>query len=329
VRRLISLLGAIAAITLLGACGGAQTPTGQPAPRAGQTAQPAALTKQTELPFTGLHWPTGVAVDTDGNLYVADHMNSRVLKLAAGSTTQTVLPFPTGPDRLYMPSAVAVDREGTVYVSDCARSRVWKLAAGSSTPTVLLENQEFVYGLAVDTAGNLYGTARNPSRVWKLAKPTGSTPPTVLPFTGLKSPFGVAVDSAGNLYITTGGYVFTAVGPWAVDSDHRVVKLSADLTTQTDLPFAGLNGPLGVAVDSTGTVYVVDRRNTGAFGQPLFADNRVLKLAAGSSTQTALPFTGLNGPDGVAVRPPWIAAPTDSVYISDSLNNRVLKLGAG
>ena len=48
---------------------------------------------QSVLPFTGLNYPAGVAVDAAGNLYVADSDNNRVVKLAAGSSTQTVLPF--------------------------------------------------------------------------------------------------------------------------------------------------------------------------------------------------------------------------------------------
>ena len=49
---------------------------------------------QVTLPFTGLDDPEGVAVDAAGDLYVADYGNNRVLKLAAGSPTPTVLPFP-------------------------------------------------------------------------------------------------------------------------------------------------------------------------------------------------------------------------------------------
>ena len=71
------------------------------------------------LPFTGLSGPLGVAVDTAGNLYVADTFNNRVLKLAAGSSTPTVLPF-TG---LSAPRAVAVDTAGNLYVTDpCTQS---------------------------------------------------------------------------------------------------------------------------------------------------------------------------------------------------------------
>jgi serine/threonine protein kinase, bacterial len=67
-----------------------------------------------------------------------------------------------------------------------------------------------------------------------------------------------------------------------------------------------------VAVDTAGTVYVTDNRN-----------NRVMKLAAGSSTPTALPFTGLNGPTGVAVDT------AGTVYVTDSQHNRVVGLPPG
>jgi serine/threonine protein kinase, bacterial len=330
---------AVAAITLLGACGGAQTPAGQLAPRAGQATPLAAPVGQTELPFTGLNHPEGVAVDTAGNVYVTDKLNSRVLKLAPGATTATVLPFPmgrvdangtpiTGTDGLLLdPAAVAVDKVGNLYVSDCNTSRVWKLAAGSNTPIVLLTDVIGVYGLAVDSAGNLYGTAANmeleghwlrtPGHyglVWKLAAPTTPNTPTVLPFTGLHNPVGVAVDSTGDLYVTDnprGPIYGEKVGDPQLGS-HQVVKGTADLTTQTVLPFTGLHNAGGVAVDSTGNLYVTDTGN-----------DRVLKLAAGSSTQTVLPFTGLHWPHGVAVDT------AGNLYVTDTGNNRVVKLGLG
>ena len=77
------------------------------------------------------------------------------------------------------------------------------------------------------------------------------------------------------------------------------------------LPFTGLSGPQGVAVDTAGSVYVVDYRN-----------KRVVKLAAGSTTQDVLPFTGLQEPRGVV-------DPAGSVYVTDSVNNRVVKLAVG
>lgn len=77
------------------------------------------------MPFTGLNTPDGVAVDNSGNLYVTDNWNYRVVKLTAGSTTQTVLPFTS----LNHPYGVAVDN-GNVYVTDGGNNRVVKLPAG-------------------------------------------------------------------------------------------------------------------------------------------------------------------------------------------------------
>jgi serine/threonine protein kinase, bacterial len=67
-----------------------------------------------------------VAVDSAGDLYVTDTSNKRVVKLAAGSSTQTVLPF-TG---LASSWGVAVDTAGNLYVADTTNNRVVKLPAG-------------------------------------------------------------------------------------------------------------------------------------------------------------------------------------------------------
>ncbi|MDT5350607.1 MAG: serine/threonine protein kinase, bacterial, partial [Mycobacterium sp.] len=164
---------------------------------------------QVTLPFTGLDSPWGVAVDSAGAVYVADAGDNRVLKLAAGSATQSVLPF-TGLQGLM---GVAVDSAGNVYATDNSSNRVLKLAAGSSTPTVLpFTGLTAPCGVAVDSVGNLYVTAVGNHQVLKLA--AGSATPTVLPFTGLHGPTGIAVDSAGNLYVNDEG-------------NNRVLKLAA------------------------------------------------------------------------------------------------------
>ena len=126
---------------------------------------------------------------------------------------------------------------------------------------------------------------------------------------------------------------------------------------QNILPFNGLSfrlSPGGVAVDSTGAVYVT---NQGMYGrvvklspgsdtptvlpftglyqpQAVAVDSagtvyvtdfnhRVVSMAAGSNNQTQLPFSGLSYPEGVAVDS------TGSVYVADRGNNRVVKLPAG
>ena len=73
------------------------------------------------------------------------------------------------------------------------------------------------------------------------------------------------------------------------------------------LPFTGLDRPVGVAVDLAGAVYVTDGGN-----------NRVVKLAANSYTQTVPPFTGLNNPVAVS------EDGSGNLYVTDANNNRVL-----
>ena len=315
------------------------------------------MSTQTVLPFTGVNYPGGVAVDTAGDVFLADMHNNRVLKLAAGSSTQTVLPF-TG---INNPQGVAVGAAGDVYVADSGNNRVLELAAGSSTQTVLpftgINNPQ---GVAVGAAGDVYVADHYNQRVVKLAAGTASAVPsapaswqTVLPFGSLNSFGGVAVGGAGDVYVT--------------DLDkHRVLKLAAGSSSPdrpavhrlpgsrpdrgqlaprgggghrrrrvrrrrwhrpgaevgrgiehpTVLPFTGLSSPYGVAVDAAGDVYVTD------------SSSRVLKLAAGSSTQTVLPFTDLHGATGVAVDSAGDVYVLEGGYRVEG-GNRVVKLAAG
>ena len=89
-----------------------------------------------------------------------------IVKLAAGSSTPTLLPFTLDS----LPSGLAVDRAGDVYVTDGIGRKVLRFAAGSSTPTVL----PFTYlylptGVAVDSAGNVYVADTDLNAVVKLA----------------------------------------------------------------------------------------------------------------------------------------------------------------
>jgi serine/threonine-protein kinase len=245
---------------------------------------------QVVLPFTGLGINLSVAADANGNVYVSDRDNKRVLKLLAAATNQSVLPF----SNLNDSGGVAADNAGNVYVSD--GNRVLKLAAGSSTPTELpftgLSNP---LGVAVDNAGNVYVTDTH--RVLKLA--AGIT--TELPFSGIDAN-NLAVDATGNVYVSDWDFSATTI-------KGRVLELLAGATSQTVLPFSNLNTP-GVAVDTAGNVYVVDY-------------NGLWILPVGATTPSVLRLTGLNQPHAVAVDG------AGNVYVGDTLNRRVVKLPVG
>lgn len=250
------------------------------------------------LPFNGLDFslaPGGVALDSAGSVYVtSEDMFGRVVKLTAGSSAPTVLPF----SGLYQPQGLAVDTNGAVYVADF-NNRVVKLAAGANAQTVLpFTGLNYPEGVAVDVAGNVYVADRGNNRVVKLD--VGSNTQRDLPFTGLNRPDGVAVDTAGTVYVT--------------DSDNgRVLKLDPGSSTPTVLPFTGLTVPWGIAVDTAGTVYVTDHDT-----------DKLLKLAVGASASTELPFPGADPPLGVAVD-----AAGKKAFVADNGNNRVLEVAAG
>ncbi len=299
-RRTIALIGgAIALVAVIAAAVGIpalvkhrpsqSSPTSSSSPASSARSYGA----QIVLPFTGLNRPKGLAVDSAGDVYVADLYNNRVLKLPAGSATQEVLPF-IGRNH---PIGIAVDTAGTLYVTDAGNNRVLKLPAGSATQEVLpFADLSDPVGIAVSTAGTIYvadGVLAT-SRVLKL--PTDSPAQGVLPFTGINVLAGVAVDGAGTLYVTD-------------FRNDRVLKLPAGSSAQEVVPFIGVNEPWGVAADSAGTLYITDFRN-----------NRVLKLPAGASAQEVLPFTGLHEPISVAVDG------AGDLYVAEHANNRVLKL---
>lgn len=165
------------------------------------------------------------------------------------------------------------------------------------------------------------------------------------------------VIAAVVLVLTAVGIIVWRVGATGgTDQNTQPSSNSAPSTYRSEvLPFTGLTGPEGVAVDASGSVYVSNVDNdrvlkleagstnqtalpfTGLkepYGLALDADgavyvadtdsDRVLKLAAGSTSQTVLPFTGLNRPEGLAVD-----TSTGNVYVADTGNNRVLRLDAG
>jgi sugar lactone lactonase YvrE len=247
-----------------------------------------------------------IAVDSSGNVYIAEYGNDRVLKEtpSAGGYTQSIIPI-NGP---VYPLGIAVDGSGNLYVDGYTQVVKETLSAGGYTQSVVANDLNDSYDVAVDGSGNVYIADYGNSQVLKeTLSADGYTESIVANYAnnGLLDPFGVAVDGSGNVYIS--------------DSFNRVLKetLSAGSYTQSVIANAA-NGPFyptGVAVDGSGNVYIAD----GIFGS-----NRVLKEtpSAGGYTQSVVAnaaINGLNGPVGVAVDG------SGNVYVADELNNRVLK----
>ena len=303
--------------------------------------------------------PQGLAVDSAGNLYIADTNNQCIRKVANGVITTVAgngTPGYTGDNnpatsaQLYGPTAVAVDSAGNLYIADTNNQCIRKVANGVITTvagngargssgdngpatSALLSNP---YGLAVDAAGNLYIADSSNNRIREVS---GGMIATVAgngaagfggdngPATSahLAYPQDLAVDSAGNLYI-------------ADTNNNRIRKVSngviATLAGTATYGFSGdnglatsaqLNNPYGVAVDPAGNLYIADTFNN----RVRKVSNRVITTVAGDGT---VGFSGDNGPATSAqLADPWSVAvdSAGNLYIADYGNNRIRKVSNG
>jgi len=187
--------------------------------------------------------PYGLAVDSVGNLYIADPGTDRIRKVSNGVMTTAVgsgtVGFsgdggPATSAELSAPISVAVDLGGDVYFADFNNNRIRKVSSGVITTVA-----------GSGPAGPNLGGFSGDGGLASSAK--------------LNFPEGVAVDSAGNLYIAdndrirkvSNGVITTVAGD-------GTEGFSGDGGLATS---AELNGPTGVAVDSGGSVYVSDFSN--------------------------------------------------------------------
>jgi sugar lactone lactonase YvrE len=214
--------------------------------------------------------PFGVAVDSAGNVYVADHDNQTIRKVTAGGVVTTLAGL-AGSDgsadgtgsaaRFCYPTGVAVDSAGNVYVEDYGNCTIRKVTAGGVVTT--LAGQAGNYGSADGT-----GSAARFGGVWN------------------GGPAGAAVDSAGNVYVAdTYNYTIRKVTPGGVVTTLAGLagsSGSADGTGSAARFGAAYAGPAGVAVDSAGNVYVADYgNNTIRIGGVACPDAPTIDLAVG------------------------------------------------
>ena len=302
--------------------------------------------------------PFGLAVDSAGNLYIADWGNSRIREVSNGVITTVAgngtccLLNDNGPAtsaQITLPEDIAVDSAGSLYISDFVHHSVRKVSggvittvAGNGTQGYSGDNGPAIsaelagpYGIAVDAASNLYIGDAPANRVRKVS---GGVITTVagngLPgYSGdngpaasaqLNYPYGVSVDAAGNLYI-------------ADSNNYRIRKVSGGMITTVagngTTGFGGDNGPAtsaqlqptGVAVDAAGSLYIADALNN----RIRKVSNGVITTVAGNGTPA---FSGDNGPatNAELYLPYGVAVDAASnLYIADTFNYRIRNVSGG
>jgi sugar lactone lactonase YvrE len=217
----------------------------------------------------GLLHPSGLAVDSSGNIYIADTNHNEIRKWTAVSNTLTTLV-----SGLIQPAGVAVDGSGNVYIADTGNSAIkkWSASSGSVTTLVTSVNVNHPAGLALDASGNIYiaDTSNNAVRKW-----TASNGQVTTLASGLTLPSGVAVDGSGNVFIADSGS--GAIRKWTASNG------------QVTLIVGSLSNPSDVTVDASGNLYIAE---TGS--------GAIRKWTASSGTLSTL-VSGLSSPLGVAL----------------------------
>jgi sugar lactone lactonase YvrE len=274
----------------------------------------------TSINASTLSGPFGTAVDSSGNLYIADTANNRVLYYAAGSTTATRVygqggNFTLGTvnnggisaNSLYGPSGVALDSGGNLYISDSSNNRVLYYPSGSTTATR-------VYGQGgsfTSNSANNGGISAN----------------------SLNAQIGLALDSGDNLYVADSSNNRVLYYPSGSTTATRVYgqlgSFISNIVNIAGLGNATLSSPTGVAVDSSGNVYVAD-----------YGNNRVLYFSSSSTISTkvlgqlgsfisnivnsgGVSASSLSGPLGLGLDS------QNNLYVADSGNHRALYYPAG
>ena len=300
--------------------------------------------------------PNNVAVDSTGNVYVADTANNTIRKIAPNGVVSTLAGISGtrgsadgigGNARFWAPFGIAVDTIGNVYVADTANNTIRKITPNGVVSTLaglasqpgskdgIGTNARFrnPWGIAVDDAGNVFVADMSNDTIRKIT-PTGvvTTLAGQLGKSGnadgfgggalFYDPFAVAVDKADNVYvsdsanntirkITPGGVVVTLAGlPGYTGS------------TDGNGNDARFWNPQGLAVDGAGNIYVADTGNS--IIRKITPTGKVTTLLTLAGANAAADKTGgnarLNNPGGVAVDD------AGNIYVADTNDHCVRKI---
>jgi hypothetical protein len=327
-------------------------------------------------------YPTGIAVDSVGNVYVADTWNDTIRKLTPLGTnwvTRTIAGL-TGESgshdglnseaRFGGPLGVAVDSRGNLYVADSDNSTIRKLtpmggdwvtstiagvagSSGGADGTNREARFDYPSGLSVDSSGNVYvadtrnGAIRKLSLVgtdWVTSTIAGLAGSWYEIVDGTNSdarfilPRGIAVGRKGDVYVADGH----VNGPYDVAYYSTIRKLTRLGTDWVTITIAGDMGngsrsadgtnsdarfvdPSGVTVDSGGNVYVADSGNATIRKLTRVGTNwvssTIASLAGNSGSNDGANSDGrFSSPSGLVVDR------SGNIYVTDSRNSTVRKL---
>jgi len=269
----------------------------------------------------GLDYPTSLAFDSNGNLYIGEYQGNRIRMVAAATGIITTVAG-TGKAgffgdsgmataaEFYHPAGIAFDSDGNLYISDSDNDRIRKITANAG---------DIATGTITTVAGTGSTAGYNGDGILATSA-------------NLENPSGIAVDAAGNIYfgeyndarvrkVTKSTGLISTIAGTGTEGDTASTAGPTTLANTVEIDF-----PEQVALDSAGNVYFADA-----------VDARVDKVDATTGYFSVVAGTGIKGftaegpalsaqlnfPDGV------VLDANGNVFISDAGNYLIREVAPG
>ncbi|CAF4466145.1 unnamed protein product, partial [Rotaria sp. Silwood2] len=267
-----------------------------------------------------LDFASGLFIDDDDSIYVADQLNRRVIKwdspdVSSSNSGEVVADERATNDGIFYPVDLAIDKNGTMFICDYGNSRVIRWPRGASNGETFISNISCA-GLMIHSDQFLYVTDFREHRVIRWQIGTNRSGEIVAgghgqgsDFNQLNEPYYSFIDKDRSVFVAD--HLNNRIMKWIENAQEGILIAGGN---ESDSEMNQLSIPTSVVVDQMGSIYVTDTSN-----------NRVMRYLKESKEGIVI-VGGVESGNG----PDQLTEPFDlsfdrhgNLYVADMSNYRV------